>query len=598
MNKVLRTILIILLALAVLCGGFWYFFVYRSGLPASLYTSYAAFCSHAGDAARSARYYEKALELEPDNADLALSTADAFVADDNYTKAEYTLVCAISRNPENLDLYLRLSAVYVEQNKLLDAERLVSACANPAVKESLIDLRPSAPVIQPDGGYLLEPEDFSLSYSGGSAYYSLTEEYPTMADQPYSEPVSLDYGVTEVSAIVVGDNGLVSPLSTAKFTVCGSIEEVTFEDEAFDTFVRELLGKDRHDKIMTSELWDVQELTLPAEITNLSDLRYFVRLHSLTMQGTANLSPLADLSALTTLDLSGAALQPDALAVIGSIKTLTTLSLRGCSLTSISDLSGLTSLTALDVSGNQLTDLTPLTGMSALQALNLAQNAITSITPLAAARQLTSLDLSGNPIESLGPLSANEALVTLKLASCSAEDLSPLENKTALTTLDASGNQLTSLSGLEHCTALTDLNVANNLLTDLAPLTGLTGLQYLDASGNQLESMPQFPAESALLTINVSINRLTDVSGLSALQTLNYLNVSDNRLTDLSCLAELPKLVEVDALKNPLVGIASLEEHSIVVNYDPGYTLPSEETAETTTAAPITDGSGKVSEVG
>lgn len=600
MNKALRTILIILLVLAVLCGAFWYFFIHNSGLPASMYASYAAFCGRLGNDVQAARYYNKALALEPNNIDLALETADAFAESGNYTKAEYTLVCSIGRNPEALELYLRLSAVYVAQDKLLDAERLVSSCANPTMKETLAGLRPSAPVIQPDGGYSLDPNEFALSYSGGTAYYSTTREYPSSGDAAYSAPISLEYGITTVTAIVVGDNGLVSSLSTAEFTVCGSIEEVTFQDEAFDAYIRELLSKDRHAAIMTTELWDVQELIIPSEISNIADLPYFVRLKSLTMQTSSvtDFTPLTQLTALSTLDVSGTSLSAAALASIGTVSSLTALTVNNCGLSTLSDFSALTSLNYLDASGNQISDLSPLAGMPGLHELDLSQNSIASIAPLAAESQLSVLNISENPVSSIGALSANTTLVTLNLAACSVDDLSALVNNQALTTLDVSGNQLTSLSGLEGCIALRDLNAATNQLLDLGPLTNLTSLQYLDASGNQLESLPAFPKESALLTINVSMNRLTDVTPLASALALNYLNLNQNRITDLSTIADLPNLVLVDALENPLVGIASLEERSIVVNYDPGYTLPEEDpvTSEEDSAT-TDDGSGRVGSV-
>lgn len=579
MNKVLRTILILVLVLALLGTGFWYFFIYHSGLPASMYASYAEMLERGGRYDRAARFYAKALDLEPENTDLALKAAGAYSAAGNETKAEYTLVRAISVNPDALELYCKLSAVYVEQDKLLDAERLISACASESVKAQLMALRPAAPVIQPDGGYSLEPTAFSLAYGGGTACYSLSEEYPSLNSGVYTEPVTLDFGLTTVSAIVVSEDGLVSPLVTADFTVCGEIEEVTFQDEAFDAMIRDLLGVDSHKKIMTTDLWAMTELTVPAEVTNLADLSYFVSLKSLTVQNSAaqDFSALSALQVLDKLDLSGTQLSGDALAAVGALPSLTEVDLSSCGLGDISALSTLKNIRTLDLSDNSLSDISALGGMPELETLDLSGNSVSSLSPLMTASKLAVLDISGNPVSTLGALSANTALTTLTASGCAISDLSPLENKTALETLDLSSNEITDVTPLRGCTALKDLKLVSNQIEDLDPAAALTGLENLDASSNRLARSPQFPDGSSLLTLNLSFNELTELDGLTKLHKLNYICLNDNRLTDLSAIADLASLVQVDAYRNPLESVECLTARSILVSYDEGYTLPEEE---------------------
>lgn len=578
MNKVLRNILIAVLIIAILAAAFWYFFLHESYLPANLYSAYAAFLENSGRYEQAAKFYSKAMTVEPEQIEWALKAAAAYEKDVNYTKAEYSLVRSISANPEALDLYLALSRIYIAQDKLLDAERLISACSNETIKEALSSMRPSAPVIQPEGGFTLEPTTFTLSYNGGIAYYSLNEEYPSKEDPAYAEPVALDYGVTTVSALVVSEDGLVSPLVTAEFTVCGEITEVAFEDEAFDTMMRELLGKSRHGEILSTDLWTISELTIPAEIANLSDLHHFVGLKSLTLQSStaSDFSVLTSLPVLETLDLSGSALNQNAIDAIGSIATLTRLNISGCGVRSIDSLTALTGLAQLDASQNSLTDVSALAAMPSLQEVNLSGNQIASITPLAAATQLTVLDLSGNPIEALGAISANTSLTTLKLANCGISDLSPLENKVMLEILDLSENEITDVTPLQNCASLVDLDLSSNQLEDITAITGLLTLENLDVSSNLLKVSPQFPDGTALLTLNLSFNKLEEVDGLTKLHQVNYICLNDNRLTDISAIADLAALLQVDAYHNPLVGVASLEERSIIANYDPGYELPQE----------------------
>lgn len=579
--KVFRTILIIVLVLAMLGGGFWYFFIYRSGLPAYLYASYAEFSSENGKYETGAKYYTRAYDLSPEE-DYAISAAAAFVQAGNYTKAEYTLVRAINDSPDSIELYMALSSVYVQQDKLLDAEKLISNCASDRVRDALSDLRPTAPVIQPGGGFTMEPTTFSLSYADGNAFYSTTEEYPTTSSAAYSGPVELTYGITKVTAIVVGEDGLVSAPATAEFTVCGAITEITFTNDAFENAVRTILKKSRHATIDSSELWSISELTVPAELIDLSDLAHFVGLKSLSLENSlaTDFTVLAGLPNLTSLNVSGCALNEESLAAIGSISTLTELHMDGCGLASLDEIAPLTGLITLTVSGNSLTDISALAGMPQLSVLDISDNELTAISALAASASLTELNLSGNRLGNLGAISANSSLTVLQAAGCGLTDLSPLENNTALVSLDVSGNALTALDGIKNCSKLLTLNVSDNKLKALGTIPGLTALQQLDASSNQLTDCPMFRNGSAMITLDLSDNQLDDIKGLEGLEYLNYLCISDNNVTDLSALATLPALYQIDAYRNPIRDVSALEERSVIVNYTPDFGL-SEEEAET-----------------
>ena len=582
MSKALRNFLIIFLILAVLAAACWFLFIHRSGLPATVYTSIAEFFGDHGRESLAVDFYAKASAQEPENVSLAIRTAEAYESCGNFTKAEYVLVRAISHSPDALDGYLALSGVYVRQDKLLDAERLISACANESIKEQLTALRPAAPVIQSDVTFSLEPFAAALSYSGGIAYYSLSREYPTTADAPYADPIAMDYGVTHVSAIVVGDNGLVSPLAEADFTVCGELTEVSFLSEEFETWYREENGIARHESILSSDLWTVSELTISAELTDLRDLSHFVGLEALNLQATAaeDLSVLSSLPMLRTLDLSGRALQAGDLELIAAIPSLCELRLSGCGIADVSPLASLSALTVLDLSSNAVESIDALAALAALEELYLQDNSLNAITALTASANLRILNLSNNAVENLGALSANAALSELYIENCGIDDLSPLENNAALTLLHAAQNSIDDLAPLQGCSALKELDISNNAVTSLAPLYAATALTTLDASSNALTVSPTFSNDNVILFLNLSFNQLEEVDNMVNLHELNYLNVNNNRLTDLSAIADLANLIEVDALQNPLVGVASLEARSIVVEYDPDFALPEEESEE------------------
>lgn len=543
MKKLLRTVLIVLLVLALLGAGCWYFLLHVGTPSASLYAAYAGLQERSGRYASAAAYYSKALNAEPNHIDYALSANEAYRADNNYTKAEYILVSAIGNNPNQLSLYLSLSQTYVEQDKLLDAERLISACANESIQLQLESMRPAAPVIEPNGGY---SADFTTcSISGTDVYYSTTAEYPSLEDGAYQDPISLGYGVTVVSALTVSADGLVSPLTTAEFTVCGPIEEVAFQDEAFDAMMRELFEKDRHDTFLSTELWDLQEMTIDSEDVSLNDLSTLIRLEHLTLKGSYDLSVLASLPLLNSLTISDCTLKQEDLEAIGQISTLTYLTIRDCNVASLDALSSLSTLTYLDASDNQIENLSALTDLTSL----------------------TELHLENNPIKSLKALSGLDALTTLDVSGCQIQKLTPLADKTTLTTLDVSDNDLTGLAALKSCTSLTSLDASDNKIQNLSPIANLTSLQDVKLANNRVKTLPTFSADSTIMTLDLSGNRLKKVDALQNLSKLGYLNISRNQVSDLTALADLSSLYQIDAYDNKLTKAGRLDSSDIIVNY-------------------------------
>ena len=560
MKRALKILICLVIVVGLLAAAAWFFLSYRPDLACEFFINRAEAATANGRYDRAVRYYSRAFSLYPENSELAIDLANAYKRDDNYTKAEYTLVSAITANPDELQLYLELSKTYVEQDKLLDADLMLSRTANESIQAQLEELRPDAPVIQPEGGYYTEYTDVSLSYSGGTAYLATDGEYPSLNKDLYMEPVTLEAGETTVMAIVVSEDGLVSPVATAGFTVGGVIEEATFVDPAVETAIRTVLGKADDEPVMTNELWALTTLELPTDAKDLSDLAACHALTSLSMHGTygVDFSVLSELTSLETLDLSGCTVSTNGLAAIGTLSDLKNLNLSGCALTNISSLSGLTNLTTLDLSGNALTDISSLSNLSALTDVNLSSNSITSIEPLAAANNLQVLDISSNQVVSL----------------------SALNNKTSLTSLSAAGNQIADLSPLSTCTALQVLDISSNAITSLEPVAALAQLVSLSADQNAIAEVPDFSKAVALSNFSASNNALTDLSGLRGLPVLNYVNVDYNQISDLSPLLECQNLVQVDAFANPVGDVSELLSHSIIVNYDPTYTAEDVSAAE------------------
>ena len=85
-------------------------------------------------------------------------------------------------------------------------------------------------------------------------------------------------------------------------------------------------------------------------------------------------------------------------------------------------LAELTQLITLDLSGNNITDVTPLAELTQLITLDLDANSITDVTPLAELIQLRKLRLNFNNIADVAPLAKLTQLTELDLRNNSISD--------------------------------------------------------------------------------------------------------------------------------------------------------------------------------
>ena len=108
MKYILKIFLIVLLVVAIIGAACWFFLVQRPDLTMSVFAYWGDHFYDAGRYNRAVSLYETACRLDPQNANLPVRLAQAYINSGNYTKAEYTLVSAITNNPESVQLYVAL----------------------------------------------------------------------------------------------------------------------------------------------------------------------------------------------------------------------------------------------------------------------------------------------------------------------------------------------------------------------------------------------------------------------------------------------------------------------------------------------------------
>lgn len=570
MKRSLKRILPVLLTLLVLASSVWYLFVYDREFTRDILLSQARFWENNGNHSLAGWFYEQAYRQSEENENVAIELAEQYRLSGNYTKAEATLSHAIADNP-TASLYIALSKLYVEQNKLLDAVNMLDNMPESPLKTELEALRPQTPAATPAPGFYSQYITVEVTADSGTLYTSTDSQFPSIPEDRYQQGIPLVLGENTLYALAVGENGLVSHLGVLGYTVGGVVEPVTLADSAMDAHLRQLLGLTAEDTLLTSHLWNLTELTVPQEVTTLADLRYFTGLTKLTIAGNAidTLQGLSSMPKLTELSITDTVVSVQNMDAIASLPNLQSLTLSKCQIATISPLAKATGLVNLDLSNNTIRNITHLSTMTALEELNLSQNAITDVTTLGTLKKLKSLNLSSNSLSSLVPLSGCVNLTRLNVSRNSLIALDGLEACSQLTHLIASFNGITDVTPLSRLPQLAEVDLENNSLLSAAPLSDLAKLQSVNLSYNQLTELPLFRADCALVSISASYNQIASLEPLRKLPMLNRVVMDYNQVPTLEPLVDCPKLIQVDVFGNPVSDVTDLTERGIIVNYTP-----------------------------
>ena len=571
MKRFLRIFVPVLITLVMIVSIGWYLFQYDPELTRDVLISQARMMDERGNHSMATWFYQMAYRQSGNDETIALELARQYRTNGNYTKAEYTLSNAIA-DGAGAELYVELCKLYVEQHKLLDAVTMLDNIVNPVIKAQLQAQRPQAVTPSHEPGYYNQYITLSVTAEDCDIYLTTDGSYPSMGVTPHTQPIALNAGETVITALAVGENGLVSPLSILSYTVAGVIEEVVIEDAAMDSAIRQLLQVNSEHTLYTNELWTITALEVPSNAASLSDLSKLPFLTRLTMSGMSldSLSVLSGLSSLEELVISDMIVTDQDLRFIAALPKLTSLTLVKCNLSAMTPLSPATGLTYLNLSGNTIRDLTALEGMTELKELWLNHNAVTDLSSLSFLTKLEVLDLSFNSVVTPGPLSSCIALRQLDLSNNTLSDLNGLENLYALEKLYLAFTGLTDVSALADSTAMLELDISNNSITDISALSSMKNLTHLNFSYNQVSKLPEFGAGHPLVNIKGTRNRLTSLDELEGLMCLNYVKMDFNEaLTSADPLLTCYALVELSVYGTGIHDVAELRQMGVIVLYSP-----------------------------
>ncbi len=509
--------------------------------------------------------------MRPDNADLGMKLADAYISVNNYARAEYVLAHGISAQAGHIELYQKLCGVYLKQNKLWDAVDFLDELPNPLVKEQLDALRPKAPAPVPPPGIYDQRLTLTLDVPADAAcYLSLDGEVPSMTDALYTGPIDLPAGLTELRAVIV-QNDLASAWTLGTYKLENILQPVTFADPALEDVIRKEIGKPV-DPVISDELWKIDTLELPdpTDYVSLADLVNLTGLTKLTLVGNGahvDIAPLATLTKLKSLTLRNFALDSLDLDILAQWEWIESLDLQTNRIASLTPMSSMTGLKNLSLRANSIADITPLSELEDLVTLDIAQNALEDTAPLAKMAGLTEFIAFENLLTDLRGLQKLSNLKTVDISHNHVTDLSPLADHKALTTLLCEANPVETLEPLAGCTALETLLCTGGSIPSTAPLSDMTALRALTLSGNALTTLSGLGSCKALETLDVNKNAIASVEPLAGLPKLKDLRVEHNEVKSLAGLKSCPELRTIYAYENPLSDSSSVFDGTKITLY-------------------------------
>ncbi len=572
-RKLLKILISVLLVLTIFVSVVWYLFEYDPGFTRDFLLNQARKYESRGRNDIAVWLYELAYRQADQDDSVALELAEYYKSIGNYSKAEYTLSKAIE-DGATIELYIALSSIFVEQDKLRDAVLMLDQVSAPEIKAQLAQLRPEAPVASYPSGSYSQYITISLSSNNATVYAATDLDYPSIKTDLFHSSATLSRGDTTFYAVSVAENGLVSTMEEFHYTVDGVIEEVYFADSAFEAAVRSQLGLDEDTPIYSNTLWEITSFQVPSSAASCEDLAWMPNLTELTISSASfsSLQMIEKMTKLHTLTITDSVLASDDLHSISQLPELKKLTLSGCYLSSIQNLADATNLVYLDLSRNSIRDIGVLSHFTQLEHLNLSQNAVISLEAIGDLTGLQTLDVSYNSLVDTAPVGNLTQLTNLNISAnnlVNAEVLG-IENLTSLTIFSASHNQLYHIAFLANATQLKNLNISNNTIIDISALSNHTQLEYLDFSYNDVTGLPAFSEDCKLTLVNGGYNALTSLDPLSVLQKLEYVYMDYNKpLKNVDALAKCPVLRQVNVYGTSVRSARKLIDKGILVNYKP-----------------------------
>ncbi len=532
------------------------------------------------DLKKALGYYEKCLEIDPQDLDARLRAAIIYRTQENFAKAEALLEEGLSLQPRYEEYYRQMVYLLTEQNRVSEALEYLDNITATYIVVKLNAERPAGITSSPQSGTYTSAVDVTLNVpENATVFYTTDGTAPDRNSPVYSagENIRVEKGTVNIRAVAISDAGMPGVEFDVSYRVYNERTEYQFKDPKVEQLVRLVLDK-KKGTIYYKDLESVTALDCVAgkaagvggSINTLDDLFEMANLKHVNLSGETAISSYESLRRLTqlqSLTLDNCNLSDAQLPQIANIIWLSKLSVQNNALTTLAPLSSMLSLTELDASGNQIKAVPTLSRLSALKTVDLSGNALTTLAFVSNHQTLHSLNVANNLIADLAPISTCTALSELNISSNLFTSLVPVSGCVRLQTLDISGNESSSVADLKDLVGLSNLSFADTKVSSLEPLSNLKNLTTLDVSGTSVSDftpLSEAPLKnlyaarcnisdlttmvmlSGLEMLDVSGNQLSEIGALALMYQLNVLNLSNNYVTDFTPLLNCTRLRSVN----------------------------------------------------
>lgn len=562
-------------AATALVAVFLLFVVFR-GIFYNAYSSKGNARFESGNYEDAIKCYQTARSWKGKKADIYISLAKAYAAMEDYENAGNIIDEAIDKKITSKEtgleqLHLMKIKLFSESGQLADAVNYTESIEDQYIQRQIQAARPADISYSPNLGSYDKTFKMNMTVrEGETIYYTTDGSYPTKFSNVYVEPINIGIGETNVTAVAIDSEGLVSSFLTVKYNVTNEYQEVEFDDPKIEAMVREALAKPTG-RIRIKELESVTWLSsegIDGRIKTLSDLDLMPNLEALSLENETSIvsfSPLSGKAKLTNLILIGCGLENPDLNALGGITSLELIDLTGNNITSISALSNLTNLKYVYLSQNRITDISALATAGSIEYIDASQNAITAIPDFDEQSSITGLSLGSNRIHDISTIHRLGLLTYLDLSKNSITNAKMIGQLTKLESLDISGNSIGSFDFLSSLTNLRDLNVSDTSFVSTKPIAKLK-LMFFNANNTGIASLDDIANFKDLASLQISSTNVTELSPVASLEALDYLDIGYCNIEDITVLSEFKGLYTLNAPGVDVSGIQFANEDIMVVS--------------------------------
>ena len=174
----------------------------------------------AGNYKQAVSFYEKAIDIEPDNIDHRIKLADCYVTMGNTDMAVEVYKNTIIYSPDSTLAYAQVIALYEANGEYDDIEDFLEHYANDNIREAFVDYLAYPPTLSAESGNYDEAVILTLTNeTNGTIYYTDDGTTPNESSPIYTEPLYLKKGKHIIQAFFKNEYGVCSSVVKGEYDI-------------------------------------------------------------------------------------------------------------------------------------------------------------------------------------------------------------------------------------------------------------------------------------------------------------------------------------------------------------------------------------------